>query len=133
LPNSTPTSASPAASNLQTPEQAISGLIAEVKTLRSLVLEQRQERDDLQSALDTEKAFSASLEKSYAAAEREISTLNRSIDHLDKAIALNEKTIGLVEKQRDEAKADAKRSRKHAMLATAIAVFSLLKLTRIAF
>ena len=104
-----------------------------MKELRELYALTKTERDDAVASLELEQANSASLEKSYAGAEREIATLNRAIERYEAAMALYEKTIGLVEKQRDDAKADAKRSRKHALVATAVAVFSLLKLTGIAF
>ncbi len=128
-PNSTPASDSPAASSAThelghtkapqrelTPDQTIAQLIADLKDLRELHEATKVERDAAVAALATEKAVSASLDRSYAAAEKQIDTLNRSISHLEKAISLHEKTIAMVEKQRDQAKAEAKRSRKVAVL-----------------
>lgn len=124
-PSSTPASASPAASNTPasnraapelTPEQTKALLIADLKDLRELHRLTTEERDAAVAALKADQAERQSVERSYASAEKQIATLNRSIEHLEKAISLHEKTIGLVEKQRDEAKADAKRSRKIATL-----------------
>lgn len=136
-PNSTLANASPAAGNTPagniateelTPDQTIAILIADVKDLREILDKTKTERDDAIAALESEKAERKSLERSYASAENQIATLNRSIAHLEKALALHEKTIGLVEKQRDEAKAEAKRSKKHAVVASIVAAASLLKL-----
>jgi septal ring factor EnvC (AmiA/AmiB activator) len=126
-PSSTPTNPSPAASEPLTHEQTLARLIAEVKELRQLVETQRAERDALSAKLEAEQKYSTSLERSYGSAQREIDTLNRSIEHFEKAIALNEKTVALIEKQRDDAKRDAKRSRKQAAVATVVAVIGILK------
>jgi chromosome segregation ATPase len=129
-PSSTPANASPAASNTPasnrateelTPDQAIASLIADLKDLRRIHEETKAERDAAVAALEAEKAERQSVDRSYASAEKEIATLNRSIAHLERAIALHEKTIALVEKQRDDAKAEAKRSKKIALL-TALAL-----------
>lgn len=83
------------------------------------------ERDAAVAALEDEKKYSASVDRSYTLAQQQIATLNRSIEHYERAIALNEKTIALVEKQRDEAKAEAKRSRKAAIIATIVAAATM--------
>jgi len=111
-----------------TPDQAIALLIADLKELRKLHEETKAERDAAVAALEAEKAERQSAERSYSSAEKQIATLNQSIGHLERAIALHEKTIALVEKQRDDAKADAKRSRKVAIvsaLITAAKVFGI--------
>lgn len=109
-----------------TPEQTIAVLIADLKELRQLHELTKAERDKAIAASETEKKFSASTERSYAAAESQIATLNRALAHQDKAIALQEKTIALVEKQRDDAKREAKRSRKLALLFGAVAAAKIL-------
>lgn len=63
-------------------------------------------------ALETEKANSDSLQKSYTSAEREIATLNRALDRYAAAVATFEKAVALIEKQRDEAKAEAKSAKR---------------------
>ena len=129
-PSSTRTDASPAASNTPagilgteelTPEQTKALLIADLKELRKLHEETKAERDAAVAALEAEKTERQSAERSYAKAENQIATLNRAIEHQEKAMALYEKTIALVEKQRDDAKADAKRSRKVAIVSALIA------------
>jgi septal ring factor EnvC (AmiA/AmiB activator) len=134
-PSSTPANTSPAANSQLheladelTPDQTIALLVADLKDLRGILETTKAERDSAVTALETEKAERASLERSYASAEKQIATLNRSIDHLERAIALHEKTIALVEKQRDDATAEAKRSKKHAAIAAIIAAASVLRL-----
>jgi chromosome segregation ATPase len=103
-----------------TPQQTIAILLADLRELRNLLEKTKAERDAAVTAYDSEKAERESFERSYASAEKQIATLNRSIEHVEKAIALHEKTIAMVEKQRDEAKAEAKRSRKNAVVSTLI-------------
>src|SRR4051794_22149844 len=80
-PNSTPRAASPAASEVLTPEQTLATLIAEVKDLRSLRTALTEERDAALARLASEQQISASLQRSYDRAQSEIETLNRSIGH----------------------------------------------------
>jgi chromosome segregation ATPase len=85
----------------------------------------KQERDAAVTALELEKSNSASLNKSYALAEREISTLNKALDRYAAAVALYEKSISMIETQRDEARADAKKAKKKTAL-TSLALIGLI-------
>jgi hypothetical protein len=121
-PSSTQEPDSPAASNSPlTTDQTVALLIADQKQLRKLYDATKIERDAAVAALEVEKKNSASLERSYKAAESQIETLNLALDRYEKAMALYDRTIALVEKQRDDAKKEAKRSRKVAIVSALIA------------
>lgn len=122
--SATPKSASPAAAEKPelTLDQERAILLGDLAATEKVLAETRLERDAAVKALEAERAERGSVERSYAEAERQIATLNRSIEHYEKAAALYEKTIAAVEKQRDEAKHEAKRSRK---IAIGLGVFTI--------
>lgn len=123
-PASSTASASPAASETAelTPDQVIRLLVDKLNEERQIHEATKKERDEAVAALEIEKQNSASFARSYQAAENQIARMDRALQHSERAIALYEKTIAMVEKQRDDAKKEAKRSRKIAALSTLITI-----------
>lgn len=97
-------------------------MIGELRTGRKLTATQSDEITALEDRLKAELANSASLEKSYAAAVREIDSLRRALDFADVAIAAQKETITEVKGQRDEARKAASKANKRAGIATIFAV-----------
>jgi septal ring factor EnvC (AmiA/AmiB activator) len=117
--NSIPQKSGPAASDR---EQVIARLISEVKSGRELVAEQKARIAILEAQVAIEQKNSASLKVSYSAAGREIESLRKSSALLEQAIALHVQTIGILTDQRDQAKKQARKARKQAVVTTVIAV-----------
>ena len=123
-PAHSPASASPAAGSNEelSPDQVIRLLIDRLNEERKICAATKKERDEAVAAYEVEKKNSASLQVSYNRSEEEISRLDKALEHQERAAALYEKAIATVEKQRDDAKKDAKRSRKIALIATLITI-----------
>jgi hypothetical protein len=125
-PGSSRASASPAASEAApadlTPDQVIRLLVDRLNEERQIHEATKKERDEAVAALEIEKQNSASIARSYKIAEDQIARMDRALQHSERAIALYEKTIAMVEKQRDDAKKEAKRSRRIAVISTAVTI-----------
>jgi septal ring factor EnvC (AmiA/AmiB activator) len=107
-------------------EALLARIVGEVKTSRVLLDARKSQVVALENELAIEKANSASLDKSYKAAEREISFLRDSVTHLEEAIASKEQVIALLTTQRDEARRSAKKANKRAAISTAASIALLL-------
>ncbi len=121
--NSTLAASTPAVSESR--EQVVAQLIAEVKTGRVLVESLRAERDALSAQVEAEKQNSASIQKSYDSAQAEIAAKDKAIGHLERAIALHEKTVALLQDSNAGLKAEVKKHKKRAVLATLVVIGSI--------
>lgn len=100
-------------------------MIAEVKAARALTDAQRERIAALEAEVSGEQKNSASLSASYAAATREIEQLRTSVAYLEKAINLHEQTIAILQTEGARLKADARKSRRRAAIATLISIASV--------
>lgn len=143
--SSTPTSQAPSAAakdlkadtealRRELAERQISRLISEVRAGRKLTADQNTEISALEDRLKAELENSASLERSYDAAVREIASLRKALDFADKAIAAKDETIATLKDQRDEARKKAKSANKRAAIAAVVAAAPVIvKVVRILF
>ena len=99
-------------------EQLLARLIAEVRAGRALVGAQRSRIAALEAQAEAEQKNAASLFASYSAATREIEQLRTSVAHMEKAIALHQQTISILEDRNTQLKAEARKSRRRAVVAT---------------
>lgn len=93
---------------------------------RTLVASQKEQIVALEAQLAQERANGASLSKSYADAEREITNLRTATAALERAITLHEQSIAILKSETERAQKEAKKQRKRATLATIVAVGSTL-------
>jgi hypothetical protein len=106
-------------------EQVIARLVREAKTSRELIDAFENELKKREKQIELEKQNSASIEKSYAGAERELATLRLALDVLRAAFDNQGKALAVVTDQRDKERAGRKKANKRAAIAT-IGSFALI-------
>lgn len=93
---------------------------------RNLIAAQRERISSLEAEAQAERERGDSLSASYQLAVREIATLRRAVEMLERASAIYQQVITTLTGERDEARADARRSRRRERIATIIAVGSII-------
>lgn len=106
----------------QTNEELIARIVREIKMGRAAVANLKAENASLRKQLDAEGANANSLSVSYEDAKREIANNEKAIGMLSHAVELNEQTIAILKSDNSRLRAEAKRARKTAMIATIVSV-----------
>lgn len=96
-----------------------------MRAQRTLIGTLREENAALTEQVNAERANGASLEKSYSAAQREITANERAIKALETAVKLHEQSVALLQSDRAALTQEVKKQKKRALVATLIAVGSI--------
>lgn len=96
-----------------------------MRASRALVETLRGENTSLASRLSTERAYSASVESSYASAQKVIAAQERALLHLEHAIKLHEQSVATLQDRERQLAKEVKKNRKRAIVAGLVAVGTL--------
>ncbi len=117
-------------SNIVRTDNTVTFLIEQNKSAEDLISKQKNRIADLEAEVAVTRENSASISKSYEAAQSEIASLKTSNAALARAVAINEDTIAKLqadnEKQRDKAKRATRDKWKAIAVASGIIVIKLL-------